>query len=119
MDNPTHVKIRRFVAYILDGLIVGVVSGLRGRSPGKVLTGIRIVKSDGSPPGVFRSLVRYLMLAIDTLPGIPLVALISMGASKTDRRLGDMVARTWVVKNSAAGRPAAGFTGEAPAAPPA
>jgi uncharacterized RDD family membrane protein YckC len=66
---------------------------LRGQTVGKRMSGIRVVRLDGfalDPGGIF---VRNIFRAIDHLPPLWLVPLIS----KKSQRLGDMVAGTVVV----------------------
>ncbi len=68
-----------------------------GRTPGKRLAGIRVVREDGGPPGVVESLVRNLLRAVELplayAPGILAVAL-----GPRQQRLGDLVAGTLVVR---------------------
>jgi uncharacterized RDD family membrane protein YckC len=82
-----------------------LLQGATGATVGKFITGVRTVRPDGRPPGVGRALVRTLMLVVDSLSLIlPLglwIALFSQG----HRRLGDMVAGTYVVKARYAGSP--------------
>lgn len=94
---------------IVDYLVVFVIlPGLRGTSPGRRLTGIRLVKGDGSSPGVGRALLRYIVLIfVDSFPYfIPyLVGLILMLTTKSNQRLGDLAAKTFTVREELAGRP--------------
>lgn len=99
-----------------------VLPGLRGSSPGRALTAIRVVRADGRPPGVARALVRYLLWVIVdafpyVLPGLVgfVVALVSRG----NQRVGDMAARTWVVRADAAGQPIEQLVAPPPAHAPA
>jgi uncharacterized RDD family membrane protein YckC len=65
-----------------------------GRSPGKMIMGLQVVLSDGSPINAPASLLRNLLRAFDFLFGIGfLVPLFSTGF----QRLGDIVAGTLVV----------------------
>lgn len=68
-----------------------------GRTPGKRLVGIRVVRADGGPVGLGESLVRnalrVLELPLAYAPGILAVAL---GSRR--QRLGDLVAGTLVVR---------------------
>jgi uncharacterized RDD family membrane protein YckC len=93
-----------FVAWI--ALFV-VIPGLRGTSPGRALTRIRLVNPEGRPPGVGRSFLRQLLWIADGFPYfIPnLVGFVLALTTKGNRRLGDMVADTYTVKAEAAGRP--------------
>jgi uncharacterized RDD family membrane protein YckC len=90
-----------------------ILQGATGASLGKHITGLRVVDNRGTLAGYGRMLVRTLMLIIDMacffLPG-----LISMGVSKGHRRLGDMVANTYVVGAQDVGTPPRPEPGYAP-----
>jgi len=76
-----------------------ILQGLTGGSLGKLVAGVRVVQADGRPPGIGRALVRSLFWAIDGLPCCaPLVGLITLLATGRKQRVGDMVARTFVVR---------------------
>lgn len=56
------------VAAVL-GVLLGVVAGLSGTSPGKAMTGLRVVHhGTGTPIGVGRALWRALLLGLSGLP---------------------------------------------------
>jgi uncharacterized RDD family membrane protein YckC len=110
------------IVILLALAIYVVMTGLRGSSPGKLATGIRTVGADGSPPGLARAALRSgVGLVADGfpyfLPG--LTGLILVLATKDNQRVGDMAARTWVVRREAAGRPIAEILRTAPAPAPA
>jgi hypothetical protein len=89
-------------------LVFVVLQGVSGWTFGKLLTGIRCVKPDGSPAGVLKALVRWILWLVDGLPFIFLPALVGFIVGLTTvghRRVGDMVAKTYVVRKAAAGRP--------------
>lgn len=69
-----------------------------GRTPGKRWTGLRVVKVDGRPVDFRSSAVRNLLRIVDALPGIYLVAIITVFVSKRNQRLGDLAAGTLVVR---------------------
>ncbi|HEY3381350.1 MAG TPA: RDD family protein [Vicinamibacterales bacterium] len=69
----------------------------KGQTPGKRYAGIRVIKDTGRPINAFESIARNLMRAVDGIPGLYGVALISMLISTQHRRLGDYVAGTVVV----------------------
>jgi len=83
-----------------------VLQGTTGATGGKFLTGARVVKDDGNyPPGMGRALVRTILLVVDLIELIlPLGLWVAM-FSRGHRRIGDMVANTYVVKAPYAGRP--------------
>ena len=86
------------VAYI-------VLQGVTGWTPGKLLLGLRTVSEDGQKPGIVKSLIRSVLWIIDGLPCIPLVGFICALTTTGHRRLGDMAAKTFVVRKGDAGRP--------------
>lgn len=68
-----------------------------GRTPGKALLGLRVVRSDGARIGLRDALLRNLLRGADALPvGYVVGGLVSM-ADPAFRRLGDLVAGTVVV----------------------
>jgi uncharacterized RDD family membrane protein YckC len=69
-----------------------------GRSPGKMLVGLRVVRRNGLPIDLRSSVVRNLMRAVDILPAEYLVGLIAILLSSSGERLGDHVAGTVVLR---------------------
>lgn len=90
----------------------------KGQTPGKRLLGIRVVRQDGSPVGLFESAVRNLLRLVDFLPALYPVGLTTMLIDRQNRRLGDLAAGTVLVRVEQVdlGRYAAG-TGGAEAGP--
>lgn len=87
-----------------------------GRTPGKALLGLRVVRDDGrrvdGGSSVLRNLLRLIELPLFYAPGIVLVTL-----TKRHQRIGDMVAGTLVVReprraSKALGRKAPGADGD-------
>jgi uncharacterized RDD family membrane protein YckC len=68
-----------------------------GRSPGKSVLSLRVVKEGGYPVGFIDSLLRNLLRAADFLPVGYVLGLLAMGGDSRFRRLGDRVAGTLVV----------------------
>lgn len=81
------------------GYFVGFEWLWNGQSPGKRLTGLRVVQDGGYPVRPFAVLVRNLIRPIDLLTGIGVIA---MFADPKARRLGDLAAGTIVVKEKRA-----------------
>ncbi|MHB8295824.1 MAG: RDD family protein [Acidimicrobiales bacterium] len=69
-----------------------------GRTPGKRLTGLRVVETGGGPPGFRASAVRNLLRIIDALPGTYLVGIVVVLITRSNQRLGDLAASTLVVR---------------------
>ena len=111
----TEFWIVTLVTLLASLALLVLLQGATGTTPGKSLFGIRTVQPDGSPPGIGKAVVRWLLLFVDSffiLPGV-----ITSLVSKGHRRIGDMVAGTYVVRADAAGRPVpvAGVSAPAPA----
>jgi len=69
-----------------------------GRSPGKALVGLRVVRRNGLPIELGNSMVRNVFRIVDLLPANYLVGLISMLLSPSGDRLGDHAAGTIVIR---------------------
>jgi uncharacterized RDD family membrane protein YckC len=69
-----------------------------GRSPGKLIVGLRVVRQTGLPIDLRSSVIRNLMRAVDILPAEYLVGLIAILLSPSGERLGDHVAGTVVLR---------------------
>lgn len=95
-----HVQLG-FVGFGLLNYVA--LSAIAGGTVGKLLFGLRVTTARGQRAGFGRNLVRWLLLIVDAaccwIPGL----LTSMN-SKGHRRIGDMVAGTYVVHRSAEGR---------------
>jgi len=101
------------------GMLV-ILQGLTGWTVGKLVTGIRVVGEDGRPPGFVKALVRWLLWIVDAFPYfLPLVGFIVGLTTVGHRRVGDMAAKTFVVRSSAAGAPIVvpGLTAPPPVGP--
>ena len=73
---------------------------LRGRTPGKAVMGLRVLRDDGGPIGFRHALVRGLAGAFVERPGITLfvAAVVTMSLNRQSKRLGDLLAGTVVVR---------------------
>ena len=69
-----------------------------GRSPGKILAGLRVVRRDGLPINLRSSVLRNVLRIVDILPENYVVGLTSMLLSPSGERLGDHVAGTLVIR---------------------
>lgn len=68
-----------------------------GQTPGKRFAQLRVMKDDGRPISAYDAIARNLMRAVDSLPALYGVGVISVMLSKNSKRLGDFVAGTVVV----------------------
>jgi uncharacterized RDD family membrane protein YckC len=91
-----------------------------GRTPGKRLNGLRVVREGGEPVTFLASATRNVLRLIDMLPSLYLVGCISVLVTKRNQRLGDLAAGTLVVRERRAvsTRPALRRWGRAPRALP-
>ncbi len=78
----------------------------RGRTPGKRALGLAVVRDDGLPVDWGSSVLRNLLRTADFLPGMFGAALISMMATKSFKRLGDLAAGTIVIYSASEVAPA-------------
>ena len=71
---------------------------MSGRTPGKHLTGLRVVRIGGRPVGFVASSIRNMVRIVDFLPSLYLVGMIAVISTRMNQRLGDLAAGTVVVR---------------------
>lgn len=86
-----------FLAYFGYFLVAELLSG--GRTPGKAVMGLRVVRLDGSAADFSAVLVRNLVRIVDVL--VFYAGLLVMFFNPLSRRLGDMAAGTVVIRERA------------------
>uniref|UniRef100_UPI002FDF1D6F RDD family protein n=1 Tax=Rhabdothermincola sp. TaxID=2820405 RepID=UPI002FDF1D6F len=91
-------------------VVMWLLQGLTGATIGKLVVGIRTVNEQGRSPGLGKQLIRGIVGIVDAVPFclmplVPVVGLITIFVTKGHRRVGDMAAKTYVVKASAKGAP--------------
>lgn len=69
-----------------------------GRTPGKRLNRLRVVRESGAPVTFGTSAVRNVLRVVDILPGTYLVGMAAILATRRNQRLGDLAAGTLVVR---------------------
>ncbi len=69
-----------------------------GRTPGKKLVGLRVVRDGGYPIDLYSSVTRNLVRIVDFLPPVYSAGLCSIFFSSEYKRLGDFAAGTIVIK---------------------
>jgi uncharacterized RDD family membrane protein YckC len=79
----------------------------RGKTPGKRLTGLRVVRSGGRPITFVRSALRNILRIVDILPGFYAVGMTTIFITAHNQRLGDLAAGTHVVRDRHGDRGAA------------
>lgn len=91
------------VALVFGGFIgyYALLEGYRGQTPGKMLLGIEVIREDtGAVPGPKASALRALLLVLADGQFFGAVGLASILATGKKQRIGDMVARTLVVRKT-------------------
>ncbi|MGH9603107.1 MAG: RDD family protein [Terriglobales bacterium] len=68
-----------------------------GQTPGKRYFQLRVIKETGRPITVYEAISRNLLRAVDQLPAVYAVGIVSVFFSQQNKRLGDYVAGTVVV----------------------
>jgi len=122
-----HIRLLVALAWVLVGLVVGLIVGgdfkkdalplffiapalvvyflyhpvlevvMRGRTPGKRMAGARIVTLEGETPGTGALLMRNLFRLIDSLPVAYLVGLVCCIFTAQRVRIGDLAAGTLLI----------------------
>ncbi len=72
--------------------------GTSGQTIGKKLTNIKVIKEDGSNCDLGSALVRNILRIVDHLPFLYILGMILIAISEKKQRVGDMLAKTMVVK---------------------
>ncbi|MFD7666603.1 RDD family protein [Streptomyces sp. NPDC059788] len=91
------VSVALFVL-VLVGVPIVVETLSRGRSLGKLVCGLRVVREDGGPVRFRHALVRGALGAVEIVLTMGVVACIASLVSARGRRLGDVFAGTVVVR---------------------
>lgn len=91
-----------FLAFFGYGVLFETLAS--GRTPGKRVTGLRVIRSGGRPVGFTASAVRNLVRLIDFLPFLYAVGIASILFSARNQRLGDIAAGTLVVRERSGDR---------------
>ncbi len=70
---------------------------MSGRTPGKKLSGLRVVSQDGGTISARQAFVRNLLRLVDMLPAYYVLGLATMVGDRLRRRIGDKMAKTVVI----------------------
>jgi uncharacterized RDD family membrane protein YckC len=71
---------------------------LNGQSAGKKVMKIRVISQDGAQPRISQYLLRWLFRIVDFGVGFGAIALVIAAISENDKRLGDIVAGTILIR---------------------
>jgi uncharacterized RDD family membrane protein YckC len=83
---------------VLIGIPILVETLTRGRSLGKWLAGLRVVRDDGGPIRARHALIRGLLAVLEIYWSLGAVALVVSLLNRRGKRLGDLVAGTYVIR---------------------
>jgi uncharacterized RDD family membrane protein YckC len=101
----------------LSFLNLVLLQAATGASLGKMLLGLRVIREDGQVAGFGQMFLRWVFLLVDAVFCF-LIGLITALVSRGHRRVGDMVARTYVVRPDDVALFQAGFPGSGGAPSP-
>lgn len=68
-----------------------------GRSLGKMMVGLKVVRIDGRPPKGYDFLMRWMFRWVDIYMSIGALAAVTVGATPRGQRIGDLLADTTVI----------------------
>ncbi|HEX3703547.1 MAG TPA: RDD family protein [Vicinamibacterales bacterium] len=94
-----------FAFCVYWGYFAGFEIAWSGQTPGKRMAGVRVIHESGRPVSAFEAIARNVLRAIDFLPLLYGVGIITMLLNRQSRRIGDYVAGTVVVYDSSAAQP--------------
>ena len=94
-----------FIIVTNAGLLVAVPTAVetltRGRSLGRLALGLRVVRDDGGPVGFRQAVTRALAGVFEVWASFGTVAALTSMLSQRSKRIGDMLAGTYVVRTRA------------------
>ncbi|WP_433606604.1 RDD family protein [Dactylosporangium sp. CA-139114] len=94
----TRLSTGSFVLFVVALAYYILMEGMLGRTVGKMVTGIKVVdEATGGVPGAGKAAIRTILRIVDGFFGY-LVGFIVVLSSRRRRRLGDMAAKTLVVR---------------------
>ncbi len=70
---------------------------LRGRTPGKIVMKLQVMRLDGLPYSWENALIRWMFTIIDWLPTMGITGFIAISTTKNGQRLGDLAAGTVLI----------------------
>jgi uncharacterized RDD family membrane protein YckC len=94
-----YVALPATLIYTLYHVVLEI--GLRGRTPGKRMVGVRLVTRNGSAPSIAAYLVRNVFRLVDSFPVGYGVGLVTAVITKDHVRVGDLAAGTLLVYEDA------------------
>jgi len=86
------------VQFVLWLVYFSYFEGTSGQTIGKRVVHVKVVKEDGSKCDLGSALIRNILRIIDHLPFLYILGIILIAVTNKKQRLGDMLAKTIVVK---------------------
>lgn len=71
-----------------------------GWTVGKRIMGMIVVDGRGNKIGLSKSIIRNLLRLVDGLPALNILGIILIASSTKDRRFGDRIAKTYVMRST-------------------
>jgi uncharacterized RDD family membrane protein YckC len=90
------VVLTAFLLWFAYDVLFEVLGG--GRTPGKRLSGLRVVRAGGRPVDLVSSAIRNVLRLIDFLPVLYGLGILVVMLTRNNQRLGDLAAGTLVVR---------------------
>lgn len=97
---PTHVLTWWVLSIVALTVYTALLELLWSRTPGKRLLGLQVISEQGVPAAAWQRIARNLLRLIELLPHFWIFALLTL-VSPNRQRLGDIVARTIVIRPAA------------------
>lgn len=89
------ISLPPMIIYFLYHPILEIL--MNGQTPGKRITGVRIVRQNGMPAGVAQHLIRNIFRLIDSMPAFYCFGLVVCFLNSQHLRIGDLAAGTVLV----------------------
>lgn len=91
------------IALVLLGYDIAFETLAQGRTPGKRMSGLRVVRDSGGPVDLASSAVRNVLRLVDGIPLSYAPTIIGVLVTRRNQRPGDLVAGTLVIRERMAG----------------
>ena len=96
--TTNHNPMIKFYFIPMYLLYFSILEGTTGKTLGKMILQIKVVKENYTPIGFLNSIVKHLFDIIDFLPTFGILGLVLASSNKTSQRVGDFVAKTIVIE---------------------
>lgn len=86
------------IAIVVLGYDIAFETLAQGRTPGKRMAGLRVVREGGGPVDISSSAIRNVVRLVDGLPLSYAPTIVSIAVTRRNQRPGDLVAGTLVIR---------------------